>query len=446
VVKETVRLVEIKGDKGDKGDRGEKGDQGIPGIQGIRGEKGDQGDRGEKGDKGDQGDRGEKGDYGGPPGPKGDRGEKGEKGDKGDQGIRGFDGDRGEKGEKGDKGDRGEKGEKGDKGDQGIRGETGEKGDKGDRGDQGIPGQRGDKGDKGDRGEKGDQGIQGIQGERGDRGEKGDRGDTGDRGEKGDKGDSPILTAQQPLVLKENQLSLDLNRLKRAIVPSFPMGGGGIGEAFKTVSVSGQTSMNAVQYENETLTFVEGAGIGMYANPSDNSLKIESLAVAGSTGAWGAFWDSTTQTNAGSTAANAMRLGNTDPNSNGVSVVSNSRVTVQRGGVYNFQFSAQFNKTDSGNDLVEIWFAKNGTNLPDSSTQITVVGNNGKMVPAWNYMLQMAAGEYIELYWHSNDLQMRILASTGQSDPPRPSIPSVILTVHQVPYAIGSGDIYGGTF
>ena len=285
-----------------------QGEDGIPGIRGPKGAKGDKGDRGEKGDKGDRGEQGEQGDQGeqgehGSPGTQGERGTDGEKGEKGDQGEKGEEGAAGSQGSQGERGvsglqgEKGEKGERGDIGSQGLQGAKGDKGDQGERGSNGEDGERGEKGDRGDKGDTGDQGergtqgIQGVAGEnglvgsQGERGEKGDRGDDGDqgeqgeRGEKGSTGDSGVLSVQYPLKLdKANKhLSIDLSKIKpMGGSPILYDGGGGLGEAFKFISVSGQSGLTAVQYDKETLTLVAGTNIVLTTDPENNSITINS--------------------------------------------------------------------------------------------------------------------------------------------------------------------------
>jgi len=146
---------------------------------------------------------------------------------------------------------------------------------------------------------------------------------------------------------------------------------------------------------------------------------------------YGSFYDTTIQGNSGATSANTMTYNTTDFAS-GVSVVNNGRITIANGGKYNIQFSAQFDKTDSGADDVEVWLSKNGNNLTYSSTVLTLDGNNAKMVAAWNWFVEVNSGDYFEIKWHSNDTDMRILSRTTQSNPDRPAIPSVILTVNKI--------------
>ena len=117
---------------------------------------------------------------------------------------------------------------------------------------------------------------------------------------------------------------------------------------------------------------------------------------------------------------------------NGVSIVSSSRITIANAGVYNIQFSAQFDKTDSGDDKVDIWLSKNGSNVANTNTEMTLVGNNGKHVAAWNLFVNAAAADYFELCWSSADANVFINYVATQSTPTRPAIPSVILTVNKV--------------
>jgi hypothetical protein len=100
--------------------------------------------------------------------------------------------------------------------------------------------------------------------------------------------------------------------------------------------------------------------------------------------------------------------------------------------VYNIQFSAQLDKTDSGDDVVDIWLCKNGSPVANSNTQTTLTGNNGKHVAAWNFFVNAAAADYYELCWSSPDAAVFLNYVAAASSPTRPAIPSVILTVNKV--------------
>lgn len=142
---------------------------------------------------------------------------------------------------------------------------------------------------------------------------------------------------------------------------------------------------------------------------------------------YGSFYDTTTQTAAAINTAYAMTFNTTDL-SNGVTRGSpTSRIYVDRSNVYNVQFSAQLDKTAGGVGLIWIWLRKNGTNVPDSAGQIRIQGNNAETLAAWNYIIQLNAGDYIELMWEVDDTSVQILYDPATAV--HPAIPSVILTV-----------------
>ena len=157
----------------------------------------------------------------------------------------------------------------------------------------------------------------------------------------------------------------------------------------------------------------------------------------GASGFWGSFWSNQDQSAANTTTAYPITLNNTDPDSTGVSVVSNSQITFANAGVYNIQFSAQADRVSgSGSDSIDIWFRKNGTDIPDSNTVVTVAGGAAaaKTVAAWNYMLNLSAGDYIELVWRTSDINLQLIHEAAATSPTRPAIPSVIVTAQQVMY------------
>lgn len=180
------------------------------------------------------------------------------------------------------------------------------------------------------------------------------------------------------------------------------------------------------------LLYANGANsLARLTKPSaDSILRISSSGVP----SWhdlsyGSFCDTTTQTTTANTAK-AMTF-NTPELSNNVSIVSNSRITFAVAGVYNLQFSAQLTRTDSGTDNVDIWLAKGGVNIANSNTSVTVSGTAAKsaVVAAWNFLVDVNAGEYVEIMWSSPDSHVQITTYPTQSTPTRPAIPSIILTV-----------------
>lgn len=142
---------------------------------------------------------------------------------------------------------------------------------------------------------------------------------------------------------------------------------------------------------------------------------------------YGSFSDSTTQTAAAINTAYPITFNTTDL-SYGVEIGSpTSRIVIHESGVYNFQFSAQLENTSGGVGLVYIWCRINGVDVPNSAGQLRLKDNNSEMLAAWNYVLQMNAGDYFELVWSVDNTSIQLLAETAASS--HPGIPSVILTV-----------------
>jgi hypothetical protein len=146
----------------------------------------------------------------------------------------------------------------------------------------------------------------------------------------------------------------------------------------------------------------------------------------------GSFCSNNTQTVTANTAT-AVSL-NTTILSKGISVVDSSKITVSRKALYNIQFSMQLDRTNSGVDAVSIWLRKNGQDLANTNTIVTVSGsaNAAKLVAAWNLFSDAVAGDYFQLMWSSPDAQVRLHYEAAQSNPTRPTTPSVILTVNEV--------------
>jgi hypothetical protein len=142
---------------------------------------------------------------------------------------------------------------------------------------------------------------------------------------------------------------------------------------------------------------------------------------------YGSFYDTTTQTAAAINTAYAMTFNTVDLSVGVTRGTPTSRIYVDTLNVYNVQFSAQVDKTAGGVGFVWIWLRKNGVNVPDSAGQIRIQGNNAEVLAAWNYIIQLNAGDYIELMWEVDNTSVILLAEAASAV--HPSIPSIILTV-----------------
>ena len=139
------------------------------------------------------------------------------------------------------------------------------------------------------------------------------------------------------------------------------------------------------------------------------------------------YFDTTTQTNPVADAVNLFTYNSVVTQQAVIRGVPTSRIFVAQTGIYNFQFSAQLDKTGGSASAVYIWPRINGVNLPDSATKIVIDGPNNEIVAAWNFVLVLEANDYFELAWQSSDTNVVIpyVAASGNI----PAIPSIIMTV-----------------
>lgn len=147
--------------------------------------------------------------------------------------------------------------------------------------------------------------------------------------------------------------------------------------------------------------------------------------------------DTTTQTLASTTAAQAVTL-NTTLESRGVSVSNGSRVNFSLAGTYKVMVSLQV--TNAGNNVTEVnvFFKKNGTAIADSNTRIDLEPRKSVGVPyhdclTLEFQLTVASNDYIEVFWVADHLDAKI--ETIPLDTEHPQAPSAIVNVAQVMYA-----------
>jgi hypothetical protein len=172
----------------------------------------------------------------------------------------------------------------------------------------------------------------------------------------------------------------------------------------------------------------------LYFNQIDNLGSI--LAGQGGTflsnpyGAFSSYVDQSTTAN----TATLMTLNTTDF-SNGVSI-SSSKITVVNPGMYNLQFSAQFQNTDNQIQDISIWLKQNGTDIPGSTGLVSIparksasAGEEAHQITGWNYYVSMSAGDYIEIYWSTTLASVTIQTYAASVAPTRPSTAAVVATL-----------------
>ena len=159
---------------------------------------------------------------------------------------------------------------------------------------------------------------------------------------------------------------------------------------------------------------------------------IDAASGGGAAGYYAMYQDNITQTAAVINTGYPIKFRTLDY-SNGVSVVSDSRITIANTGVYNLQFSVQLENSSTHEHDVTIWLRKNGVDVTGSSGFVSVAsshgGVHGHVLPAWNYLLDVIGGDYYELVWSVSSTAVTMPYYSGSLPPP--SAASAIFTVTQ---------------
>jgi hypothetical protein len=228
--------------------------------------------------------------------------------------------------------------------------------------------------------------------------------------------------------------------------------GGTLGVANGGTNSTATPAAGGVAYGTGTAIAVNAAGPAGYVLTSGGAAPpvwtpVASLAV-GTSAYWGSFWDTTTQTAPAPNTAYMLTLNSADPTNNGVTVVSGSRVTFTHAGVYSLTFSIQFENTDNANAAhdVNVWLRKNDSgstgDVPDSDSKFTVppkhAGVKGSLIGTVNFVLTLAAGDFIELVYAVSDVTVTVASTPAGTSPVSPRIPSIIFTaVAAAPVGLG---------
>ena len=148
-----------------------------------------------------------------------------------------------------------------------------------------------------------------------------------------------------------------------------------------------------------------------------------------------------TQTAAVNNTGYPMKFGTMDL-SNQVTVANNgsgdpTRITFANAGVYNLQFSSQFQNIDNAQHDITIWLRLNGTDVSGSAGFVQIparksagAGNEGHLITGWNYLLDVSAGQYYELIWSTSSAANVTMQFYAAGSPP-PSTASTLFTVTQ---------------
>jgi len=141
---------------------------------------------------------------------------------------------------------------------------------------------------------------------------------------------------------------------------------------------------------------------------------------------------SSTADQTGNVAAATAVTFNTDLTGTGINVVSSTQVTFTAAGTYMLAPSIQLANSAAADHDATIWFRKNGTNIANSATILTVpkVGDGGTAVFSLSFFDTVTAGQYIEIMWLPENIAVTIEHTAVGAI--APAIPSVICPVMRI--------------
>ena len=141
----------------------------------------------------------------------------------------------------------------------------------------------------------------------------------------------------------------------------------------------------------------------------------------------GLFYSTVDQTAAATNTGYPVEFENTYIG-NGVSIAGadNTQITASADGVYNFQVTLQLEHNNSSAATLWTWINKNGTDQPYGGQKNTIKGNDDIAVH-WNFSIDLTAGQYIEMYWATDDTDLNL--HTEPATAPHPGLPSTVVAV-----------------
>jgi hypothetical protein len=134
----------------------------------------------------------------------------------------------------------------------------------------------------------------------------------------------------------------------------------------------------------------------------------------------------------GSTSTATAVTMNTNTTGVGITVNASSQITFTDAGTYMLAPSIQFANSAASDYTVTVWFRKNGTNIADSATILSVpkVADGGAAVFSLSIFETVTAGQYIEIMFLVQNVAVTIEHTAAGAI--APAIPSIIVPVMRI--------------
>jgi hypothetical protein len=142
------------------------------------------------------------------------------------------------------------------------------------------------------------------------------------------------------------------------------------------------------------------------------------------------------QSSGGTTVANTLTY-NQVVIARGIEVKNGSEIWFEQPGQYLVAFSLQVTNRDNADHKFEVWAAYNGSNYPLSNARFDI--EQRKSSSEWNHVVPSISGiftvndpdsDYLSIKWWSDSTLVFLEHYAAGTNPTRPEIPSVIMTIN----------------
>lgn len=167
-------------------------------------------------------------------------------------------------------------------------------------------------------------------------------------------------------------------------------------------------------------------GVVLTQDATTGSIFVNPVIPVGLT--YGAYTSTVDQTLSAANTAHSVNLENTEVQY-GISVASNSRITVTQSGLYDVAVSLQLTSSNSSSLTAYAWLSKNGADVSRTRLDFTIKANGDTKVLSTTFKINLVANDYIEIKWagDSTNLILDAIPATAFS----PSCPSAIVAISQ---------------
>ncbi len=208
-------------------------------------------------------------------------------------------------------------------------------------------------------------------------------------------------------------------------------------DSSKPISNLALTAINDKLKKADTLSLSNR--INLKLNSKDTislSNRINNMSLPSLVYDYGSFYDTAKQAASAVSSATAIKFSNEGLVSN-ISIQPNTsgqltKITVLHAGVYSIHYAIQIIKPDLGVDETSVWIRRNGSAYINTNTNFTISGSGIKNLLSGNYLVDLGANDYIELYFSVKNINSAATGTTAQASPSRPATPSAYIILNKV--------------